>query len=106
MGFICAYFSLGDDGMVVGCGGEDVEKPAVEAEAEADADADADDTGAPIVPVIDNDDSSSDLGSVSGAGDVNGDGFSDIIVGAPGVHGTSSAGFSRIGRTYLILGGL
>jgi hypothetical protein len=44
--------------------------------------------------------------SVSGAGDVNGDGFSDIIVGAPGVHSTSSAGFSRIGKTYLILGGL
>ncbi|RMB12365.1 FG-GAP repeat protein [Eilatimonas milleporae] len=39
--------------------------------------------------------------SVSGAGDVNGDGFDDIIVGAPG-GGTD---YSYAGETYIVFGG-
>ncbi len=38
--------------------------------------------------------------SVATAGDVNGDGFSDVIVGAPGYNGP----FSDCGRAYLYLG--
>jgi len=37
--------------------------------------------------------------SVSGAGDVNGDGYSDVIVGAPGVYN------SNTGRAYIFYGG-
>lgn len=40
--------------------------------------------------------------SVSGAGDVNGDGFADIIVGAPLVN---SSGLSVSGAAYIFLGG-
>lgn len=36
--------------------------------------------------------------SVSGAGDVNGDGYSDVIVGAPGYNGSA-------GKTYIYFGG-
>ncbi len=39
-------------------------------------------------------------GSVSGAGDVNGDGFDDILIGASG----NSDGDTLVGQTYLILG--
>ena len=38
--------------------------------------------------------------SVSGAGDVNGDGYDDFIIGAYG----DDDGGSRAGQTYLILG--
>ncbi len=41
-------------------------------------------------------------GSVSTAGDVNGDGFDDLIVGA---SGADIAGQSRTGRSYVIFGG-
>ncbi len=41
-------------------------------------------------------------GSVSSAGDVNGDGFDDLIIGASGVD---IAGQSRTGRSYVIFGG-
>jgi hypothetical protein len=40
-------------------------------------------------------------GSVSSAGDVNGDGFADLIVGAAGVDGTASGA----GASYIIYGG-
>ncbi|MCY2973827.1 MAG: hypothetical protein NTW52_04075 [Planctomycetota bacterium] len=41
-------------------------------------------------------------GSVSSAGDVNGDGFDDLIIGASGVD---LAGQSRVGRSYILYGG-
>lgn len=41
--------------------------------------------------------------SVSGTGDVNGDGFDDLIVGAPQVDTTSSTG-TNVGRSYVIFG--
>ena len=37
---------------------------------------------------------------VSGAGDVNGDGYDDFVIGAPG----NNEGGERVGQTYLILG--
>ena len=40
--------------------------------------------------------------SVAGAGDVNGDGFEDLIVGAPGAD---SGGVDRAGESYVIYGG-
>ncbi len=42
--------------------------------------------------------------SVSGAGDVNGDGFADDIVGAPGATAGGAAGSNR-GAAYVIFGG-
>ncbi len=42
-------------------------------------------------------------GSVSGAGDVNGDGFDDVLVGVPSIDGTYPTGPS--GRVYLVYGG-
>lgn len=39
--------------------------------------------------------------SISGAGDVNGDGYDDILIGAPG----SDAGAEDAGASYLLLGG-
>ena len=43
--------------------------------------------------------------SVAGAGDVNGDGFADIIVGAPGNYGYDTAtSTSRYGAAYVIFG--
>ncbi len=49
-------------------------------------------------------------GSVSGAGDVNGDGFADLLVGAPGADVTRSVGgtpetFSSAGEAYVLFGG-
>jgi hypothetical protein len=41
--------------------------------------------------------------SVSGAGDVNGDGFDDLILGAPEVDATSTTGLN-VGRSYVIFG--
>jgi hypothetical protein len=43
-------------------------------------------------------------GSVSAAGDVNGDGYDDVIVGAPLAAGTGSLG-STAGDSYVIFGG-
>ncbi len=42
-------------------------------------------------------------GSVSGAGDINGDGFDDVLVGVPSIDGTYPTGPS--GRVYLVFGG-
>jgi len=39
--------------------------------------------------------------SVAGAGDVNGDGYDDILIGAPGIN---DGGGSGIGKTYLVFG--
>src|SRR5258708_4652198 len=39
--------------------------------------------------------------SVSGAGDVNGDGFADLIIGAP----LTDAGGTNRGEAYVVLGG-
>ncbi len=38
---------------------------------------------------------------VSGAGDVNGDGFADLLIGAPGAH---AGGYDRAGESYLVFG--
>ena len=43
-------------------------------------------------------------GSVATAGDVNGDGFADIIIGAPS-HDYTPAGFTDCGAAYVYLGG-
>jgi len=52
--------------------------------------------------VIEGDNSSDNAGfSVSEAGDVNGDGFDDVIIGAPGGGG----GFFGFGEAYVIFGG-
>jgi hypothetical protein len=42
--------------------------------------------------------------SVAGAGDVNGDGYADVIVGAPGAATTTNAAITNNGRAYLYLG--
>jgi hypothetical protein len=41
--------------------------------------------------------------SVSSAGDVNGDGFADLIVGAPGADGAGEYGFN-VGESYVVFG--
>ena len=41
---------------------------------------------------------------MAGAGDVNGDGYADVIVGAPGASITTNAAASYNGRAYLYLG--
>lgn len=52
--------------------------------------------------VIDNFNSEAELGySVSAAGDVNGDGLSDVVIGA---YSQSSSGFFGSGRAYVIFG--
>lgn len=43
--------------------------------------------------------------SVSGAGDVNADGYDDLIIGAPGGDGTSSAIRNLSGESYIVFGG-
>ncbi|PZD73390.1 Leukotoxin [Acaryochloris thomasi RCC1774] len=54
--------------------------------------------------VIDGTDAYDNLGfSVSGAGDVNGDGINDIIVGAPGADVSNGQG-SEVGEGYVIFG--
>ena len=40
--------------------------------------------------------------SVSGAGDINGDGFDDLIIGAPGADGGAGA---DVGESYVVFGG-
>ena len=42
-------------------------------------------------------------GSVSGAGDINGDGFDDLIIGAPGANTDSSGKYSS-GQSYVVFG--
>src|SRR5262249_19086146 len=52
---------------------------------------------------LDGEDAGDDFGvSVAGLGDINGDGFDDVIVGAP-LHG---AGGSKPGRAYVYFGGV
>ncbi len=43
--------------------------------------------------------------SVSGAGDVNGDGYDDLIIGASDGDGTSSAVRTNSGESYIVFGG-
>ena len=43
-------------------------------------------------------------GSVAGVGDVNGDGFADFMIGAPGAN-DSANGLTAAGRAYLVYGG-
>lgn len=46
-----------------------------------------------------------DLGAaVSSAGDFNGDGIADVIIGAPNADVDSSSGFNFSGRAYIVLG--
>ena len=40
--------------------------------------------------------------SVSNAGDINGDGFDDVVIGADGVD---SAGLENVGAGYILFGG-
>jgi hypothetical protein len=42
--------------------------------------------------------------SVASAGDVNGDGFTDLIIGAYGGDGTSGSGAAQIGDSYVVFG--
>ncbi len=42
--------------------------------------------------------------SVSSAGDVNGDGFDDLIVGAPNASWDSETGFLKLSRSYMVFG--
>jgi hypothetical protein len=42
--------------------------------------------------------------SVSGAGDVNGDGFDDFIVGSPGADPSSNSNFADAGVSYVVFG--
>ena len=59
-------------------------------------------TSLPLVRTLDGDQSGASQGvSVSGVGDVNGDGYDDVLVGAPG----HDQGFSDEGRALLYLGG-
>jgi Ca2+-binding RTX toxin-like protein len=44
--------------------------------------------------------------SVSGAGDVNGDGIDDVIIGAPLAPGAPGTGADRAGRSYVVFGRL
>ena len=44
--------------------------------------------------------------SVSGAGDVNGDGIADLLIGAPFADPNSGAGNGQEGATYIVFGGL
>jgi VCBS repeat-containing protein len=42
--------------------------------------------------------------SVSAAGDVNGDGFADLIVGAPRAYSTGSGPYANSGRSFVVFG--
>jgi hypothetical protein len=42
--------------------------------------------------------------SVSDAGDVNGDGFADVIIGAPGFTGSNPDATTTPGYSYVVLG--
>lgn len=57
--------------------------------------------GFTIVPEADED----YLGAaVAGAGDINGDGFDDVVVGAPGERGTTSLSIAAPGAAYVVFG--
>ncbi len=50
------------------------------------------------------DDGDSSGNSVSTAGDVNDDGFDDLIIGAPGANYTNLDGQNAFGQSYVIFG--